>query len=223
MRKFLSDHGFLLSLAYLTLVSCGFFAAGAISNRSLELWYFIWNLFLSWLPLLFALWLIGVLKRKPWSSWQGVTLSLLWLFFLPNSFYMVSDYIHLQDYQRVNIVYDTLMFSAFILTSLMLGYTSLYLVHRELMRRLKTFNAWLWVSGVLVLCSYAIYLGRDLRWNTWDVLVNPAGILFDVSETVLHPTDHYLALTTTVTFSVFLGSLYFVLWQLAHALPRQRR
>lgn len=213
---------FLGAFIFFTLVSIGLFFAGAISNHSFELWYLIWNLFLAWLPLLFVLWLVVVLRKRPWSSWQGVTLTLLWLFFLPNSFYMVSDFIHLQDYQRVDIVYDAVMFSSFVITGLLLGYASLYLVHRELIKRLESRMAWSWIGGVLALCSFAIYLGRDLRWNTWDVLVNPAGILFDVSEPIIHPTAHYIAFTTTLTFFVFLGSLYVVTWQLARTVAQQK-
>jgi uncharacterized membrane protein len=57
-------------------------------------WFLNWNLFLAWLPLLFAWWLIKWLRKQPWLSWQGITLTVLWLAFLPNSFYISSDLIH---------------------------------------------------------------------------------------------------------------------------------
>jgi uncharacterized membrane protein len=157
---------------------------------------------------------LTLLKNHAWSSWRCLGLTLAWLAFLPNSFYMVSDFLHIQDYQRVDIVYDTVMFSSFILTGLLLGYTSLYTVHRELLKRIKPHMAWLSIGTIVLVCSFAIYLGRDLRWNTWDVLTNPAGILFDISELVIHPSTHYLAFTTTLTFFIFLISLYMVAWQL---------
>jgi uncharacterized membrane protein len=214
VRELLNEYGFVVSLVYLTCVSACLFAAGAISNHSLELWYLMWNLFLAWVPLFFVLWLLHMLRRKPWSSWEGICLSLLWLGFLPNSFYMVSDFIHLQDYQRMDLVFDTAMFASFVLTSLFLGYASLYLVHVELARRLKSHvSAWLWISSILLLCSFAIYLGRDLRLNTWDILVSPPGILFDVSNVFLHPTAYGIAFTTTVTFFALLMSVYIVVWQ----------
>ncbi len=214
LREFWAKYGFVLSLVYLTLVSAGFFAVGAISNHSWELWYLIWNLFLAWIPLGLALWLTRLLQHRSWSSWPGMLLTVLWLGFLPNSFYMVSDFLHLQDYQRVNIVYDTAMFSIFILTSLFIGYASLYLVHLELAKRFRNqLSAWAVVSGVLFLCSFAIYLGRDLRLNTWDLLVSPAAILFEVSDIALNPAQHALAFTTTLTFFVFLLSVYVVIWQ----------
>lgn len=216
MQYFLGQYEFLPSLVFLTLVSGGLFLAGAISNHNLEFWYLSWNLFLAWLPLVFVIWLLHVLKSRAWSSWQGMGLSLLWLGFLPNSFYMVSDFIHLQDYQRVDIVFDTAMFASFVLTGLFLGYASLCLVHTELTKRLHSLvSSWAWVSTIMLLCSFAVYLGRDLRLNTWDLLVSPAGILFEVSDIVLHPTNHVLAFTTTLTFFVLLMSVYVAVWQIA--------
>lgn len=213
--------GIVWPLALLSVVSVGFFAVGALENHSTEYWYLIWNLFLAWLPLLFVRWLQSVIKRYGWTSWLGILLTFLWVTFLPNSFYMVSDFIHLQDYQRANIVFDAVMFSLFVLSGLLLGYTSLYLVHLELSKRLKKFKAWCWVVLILALCSFAIYLGRDLRMNSWDVLTNPAGILFDVSDPIINPRAHGLAFTTTLTFFTFLFSLYIVVWQLVRAIAKQ--
>lgn len=214
----LSFHKFFLSLAGLSAVSVGFFVFGAFANHSLEFWYLLWNLFLAWVPLGLALWLELMLRHKIWSSWQGIILSILWLGFLPNSFYMVSDYIHLQDVQRLDILYDSVMFTSFILSGLAVGCTSLYLIHRQFLRRLSGRAVWGVIGGILLICSFAIYLGRDLRWNTWDVLLNPAGILFDVSDRVIHPAVHPAVLTTTLTFFVLLSSVYFVVWQLLQAL-----
>jgi uncharacterized membrane protein len=212
---------FVWPLAMLSAVSVGFFVIGALENKSTEFWFLVWNLFLAWLPLVFVLWLLHVIKRYGWTSWLGIVLSILWVNFLPNSFYMVSDFIHLQDYQRVNVVFDAVTFSLFVLSGLLLGYTSLYLVHKQLARRIRQRKAWSLITIILLLCSFAIYLGRDLRMNSWDILTNPAGILFDISDPIINPRAHVLAFTTTVTFFVFLGCLYAVIWQLSRALEKQ--
>jgi uncharacterized membrane protein len=212
--------GFVWPLALLSLMSGGFFAVGALQNHSLAFWYLAWNLFLAWLPLLFVLLLLPVIRGKGWTSWQGIGLTLLWLGFLPNSFYMVSDFIHLQDYQRANLVFDAVMFSSFVLTGMLIGYTSLYMVHIELLKRLKRSNAWAWIALVLGLSSFAIYLGRDLRMNSWDILVNPAGILFGVSDPIINPRAHVLAFTTTLIFFVLLTGIYIAIWHLISAIAR---
>ncbi len=107
---------YIMALVISTLTSVGLFAYGAWRNHSLEFNYLLWNLFLAWLPLIFAVRLVSVLRHKLWSSWEAMATSLLWLVFLPNSFYMISDFIHLEDVQRVDILFDTVMFTSFIYT-----------------------------------------------------------------------------------------------------------
>src|SRR5665213_2505981 len=164
---------FILALGFSTLVSIGFFAYGAWRNHSLEFDYLLWNLVLAWLPLVFAVWLVKVLRHKLWSSWEALGVSVLWLVFLPNSFYMISDFIHLQDVQRVDILYAAVMFTSFIYTGVLLGFTSLYLIHLQLKKRFSGTVAANWVGVTLLTCSFAVYVGRDLRWNSWDILTNP--------------------------------------------------
>jgi uncharacterized membrane protein len=209
---------FVTALAGLSLLSVGFFVVGSMVSQSFADWYLVWNLFLAWIPLCFSYALIRLLRRQPWSSWGCIGLSLAWLLFLPNSFYMVSDFIHLQDTIRGNVLFDSLLFTLFILNGLILGYTSLYLVQHELRKRVSALQTSMFVGAVLFSCSFAIYLGRDLRWNSWDVLVSPAGILFDISERIVRPLAHPQAFSVTLMFFVFLAGLYWVVWKLVKAI-----
>ncbi len=186
------------------------FLVGVVINHSYGYTFMVWNLFLAWLPLLFMVWLRKMLKHKRWSSWQGIALSVLWLGFLPNSFYIVTDYIHLADVASTDILYDAVMLTAFVITGLVLGFASLYLFHMELRKRLPMRTASRLIGLILLLCSFAIYLGRDLRWNTWDLFLNPAGILFDVSDRLISPTDHPQMYLTTISFFVLLGVCYMI-------------
>ncbi|HSW74468.1 MAG TPA: DUF1361 domain-containing protein [Candidatus Saccharimonadales bacterium] len=211
-----------LALLLASLVSVILFAAGAWRNHSMAFSYLIWNLCLAWLPLGFGLWLERVLRHKVWSSWEALFASGLWLAFLPNSFYMISDFVHIQELQRVDVLYDVVMFSAFIFSGVTLGFLSLYTIHRQLLQRLRWRAAAFGTASVILLCSFAIYLGRDLRWNSWDILVNPGGILFDISDRFLHPTAYPQLFTTTLSFFVLLGSLYVVVWEVARTLRSTR-
>lgn len=205
------------ALLVLSGLSVLFMLLGAWRNEGFADWYMLWNLFLAWIPLLLAYALVRVLRSQAWSEWPGIGLSLGWLLFLPNSFYMVSDLIHLEDIPRTNVLYDALTFTLFVLAGLILGYASLYLVQREVARRFGELKAWAFAAVMLMLSSFAIYLGRDLRWNSWDVLISPAGLLFDVSERLIDPLAHPAAFTTTGLFFVFLAGLYWVLSRLTKA------
>ncbi len=203
---------FVVALGFSTLVSIGFFAYGAFRNSSLEYSYLLWNLFLAWLPLFLALRLTTILKTRLWSSWPALGVSFLLIVFLPNSFYMISDFIHLQDVARVDILYDAVMFTSFIYTGVLLGVSSLYILHLELKKRFIPHAAAGWIAAILFLCSFAIFLGRDLRWNSWDILINPAGLVFDVSDRLIHLSNYPQMLMTVMAFFALLSSMYALAW-----------
>jgi uncharacterized membrane protein len=210
-----------LSFICLTVVSVGLFLAGAVANRSLQFDYLLWNLFLAWTPLVLAMVLLRSLRRRLWSDWIPLALTILWLLLLPNSFYMISDFLHVQDVVRNDLLYDVVMFTSCIFTGVLLGFSSLFMIHNELRKRVIARYADSCVGIVIFLCSFAIYLGRDLRWNSWDVLTNPAGILFDVSDHLIHPLQSGDMYTITLSFLILLGSLYAAGWQIADAARKQ--
>jgi len=209
---------YLIALGVSSLVSLGLLAYGALRNHSLDYDYLAWNLVLAWLPLVFAVKLTNVLRHKLWSSWEALFYSALWLLFLPNSFYMISDFVHLQEVRRVDILFDTVMFTSFIYTGVTLGFSSLYLIHMQFRQRFSRRTSATWVGAMLFFCSIGIYIGRDLRWNSWDILTNPGGLLFDVSDRLLHPAAFPQMLVTIISFFVLLSSMYGLLWRGARLL-----
>jgi len=211
-----------VALVCASVVSLVFYLVGSLENDRSDYSYLVWNLVLAWLPLLLILWLQRVLHSRVWSSWLPLVITLLWLGFLPNSFYMITDYIHLHEVARVNMLFDVVMFTSFILNGLVLGYLSLYLVHTEFLKRLSRRMSGILVGGVLLLTSFAIYIGRDLRWNTWDVVFNPASVIFDVSDRIINPAAHPQVLSTTLSFFVLLGITYVVVWQMMRAARTQK-
>jgi uncharacterized membrane protein len=199
------------------LVSAMLLVIRVQQSQSFRYWFLLWNLLLAWVPFTAVLILREQLKSTRWLSWQNIGLTIIWLGFLPNSFYLISDVIHLHDSGEVSLLFDVVMMTSFIFNGLVAGFASVYIVHQQLIKRIPRSTAHLMIGGVLLLCSFAIYLGRDLRWNTWDILVNPAGILFDVSERVINPLTHTEVFSTALFF-LLLGSMYIVVWQFIGAL-----
>jgi uncharacterized membrane protein len=223
MRWYLSTRLRLgLTLVCSTLICVGLFVIGAIRNHSRDFDYMIWNLFLAWVPLGVMLYLERTLRRKLWSSWHALLVTLLFIGFLPNAFYVTTDVIHIQEIPRVDIVFDAVMLEAFILNAFLLGLISVHLFHNELRKRLSPRISWMVVEATLLITSFAIYIGRDLRWNTWDVILNPASILFEVSDRFLHIASHPEVFSTTFSFFALTTSLY-VSVRLAGRLMRQQK
>lgn len=169
---------------------------------------------MAWVPLVFGVILFERLKKSSWLTWQNLLLTVLWLIFLPNSFYMVSDAIHLNNTGEISLLFDVAMFVSFAWNGLLLGFISVFAVHNQLLKRMPAKAAHITISFVLLACSFAIYLGRYSRWNTWDILTNPAGLLFDVSDRFINPGAHPLTYSTTATMFVLLAGIYFITWKL---------
>lgn len=210
--------GVINALLLSNLVSILLFGLRVIATRNTAYWFLFWNLLLGWTPVLFVWLLLAVLRRHSWREPLPVVLTLLWLGFLPNSFYLMSDLIHLQNTGDIGVLFDVVLFLSCIWNGLVAGMLSIVWVHQALIKRKSKVAAAGLVGGVLAVTSFAIYLGRTLRWNSWDVLINPAGLLFDVSERVINPLAHPQVLVTTLTFFVLLSSIYLVVWQFILAL-----
>ena len=205
---------FLQAAGLLSLACIVFFIARLFITGTLRYWFIPENLLLAWISLIFAWFLAAGLKKRRWASWQNIALSVIWLTFLPNSWYVMTDFIHVYPTREISELYDIGMISLLMGSGFMLGFGSLYIVHREFLSRFSRRVSHLIITGILLLSSFAIYLGRHLRWNTWDIVTDPAGIALNVSDRLLNPSTYPQAFGVTAIFFVFLGSIYLVLWRL---------
>jgi uncharacterized membrane protein len=218
-----TERGIIEALAVSNGVSLVLFVLRLLATGSTQYWFLFWNLFLAWVPVLMAWMLLKKLSKHSWRSLMPILLTLLWLGFLPNSFYLMSDLIHLESTGDVGVLFDAVLFLSFIWNGMVAGLISLVWVQRAVAKRASSELTVSFMGAVILLTSFAIYLGRSLRWNTWDVLVNPAGILFDVTERVVNPLAHPQAFSTTLTFFVLIGSIYLVVWNFAKLIPVKNR
>lgn len=196
------------------------FGLRLIGAENFRYWFMLWNLVLAWAAPVLAWCLVKRLATTRWRTWFNMLLTLAWLGFLPNSFYMVSDLIHVQQTGEVSVIFDAVLFTSFIFNGFIAGYLGMILVHKELNKRFTYLRAYAAVVGVFALSSYAIYLGRVLRWNTWDALLHPAGLIFDVSDDILHPLSHPQAFVITLSFTLLISAFYLLAWELYQAVTR---
>lgn len=208
----------LLTLLASSAISLVLLGIRVLVSGKLSFWFLSWNLVLAWVPLIFALALRIRLFKHPFLTWQSMGLFILWLGFLPNSFYIMSDLIHLQSSGDTVILFDIAMVMSFIINGLILGYMSVYIVHSLLRPRMSRYQSWFVIQLVFLASSFAIYLGRYLRWNTWDLLFNPFGLIFDISERIINPVLHIQTYIVTFTFFIVLSATYTIVYQLAHVL-----
>lgn len=171
--------------------------------------FLIGNLFLAGVPLFLS----TVLRvANHWRVRWTIQLPLfsLWLLFLPNAPYILTDILHLTRASHAPAWYDLALLLSCAGTGLLLGYLSLIDVQGIVGRNFGHTCGWIFALVSLVLSGFAIYLGRFLRWNSWDVLVDPT-LVFQIMGALLRPWAHGRAIAVTLVFGVILAFGYITL------------
>ena len=181
--------------------------------------YLVWNLWLAWLPLVFAL-LLYVAYRRRHTTAELIAIGAAWLVFLPNAPYMLTDFIHLGDRHRL---VDSLILASFAFTALALGFASLLLVQIVVTRKAGASVGWLVALGALFLASFGVYLGRVLRFNSWDVVTRPRFVAWTMWQGLDDPFAHVHILFFVVTGGSFLALAYVGLYGVADLVAALRR
>jgi uncharacterized membrane protein len=175
--------------------------------------FLIWNLILAWVPFALALATYDRARRR--IDAVTVALAVLWLLFFPNAPYILTDFMHLEDSTAAPLWYDALMLCAFAWTGLLLGFASLYLMQMVLRRVAGPVWSWVGVLGALALASFGVYLGRFVRFNSWDALLRPGRVAHVIANQLENPFDHPRLVATLVVLTGFLLVGYAVLYSFA--------
>lgn len=145
--------------------------------------------------------------------------SLVWLAFFPNAPYLITDLIHLRAFHRAAFVpfwLDWVFLVSCAGTGLLIGLVSLRQIYRRIRDSLGTATAEISAFSVLALSGFAIYLGRFLRWNSWDMATRPFEFAADVLSRLMNPFDHpkMIAYSISVAVMLTLSWLAFRIWSL---------
>ncbi|MGB5943654.1 MAG: DUF1361 domain-containing protein [Leeuwenhoekiella sp.] len=187
------------------------FCFGLLAFRiklSYEFFYLIlvWNLFLGIVPLVTVYFLLASAEIKRLPLLFG---TLIWLLFLPNAPYIITDLIHLKHSDPGWAVVDSLIIMSFAIVSALAGFISL----REMSRIYKPLVK---IKGllaaqilILFLCGYGVYLGRFIRFNSWELVTNPLPLFEYIWATVSHPLIYWKVWGFTLCFGGFLNLTYF--------------
>ena len=130
-----------------------------------------------------------------------------------------TDVVHLFRSSFQHFWADLSLILIFGLTGLMLGFLSLYLMHSLARRAWSQWRGWLFVLGVSALSGFGIYLGRVLRFNSWDVLVKPVKLIQGVSSWAGNPLADSSTSAFPALYAAFLFLAYLMLYALTH-LPK---
>ncbi len=210
MRKYLLGHPVFTTLHLSILFSVSLVAARIIYTGNPYLFFMVWNLFLAYIPFFIS----SLLPYKPALIenkkifWP---LSVLWLLFIPNTFYMITDLFHLNDLRSVPLWFDTLTIVSFAWNGILLGVISVQQMESVVRIFLGRYTTLLFLYPVMFLNAFGVFIGRYLRYNSWDVLTDPLDLTRDIIRLVIHPFHFVHAWSMVAGFSVFLLLCYLFL------------
>lgn len=165
-----------------------------------------WNLFLAWIPLLLSSFIIAFKVRTKISL---ILIIAVWILFFPNSPYILTDLFHLRARSEIPVWYDLIVILSYAWTGLICGFISLH----DIEKRLSDYGSRYIINGVIIffffMSSFGVYLGRFLRWNSWDVLSNPFGLFSDIVLRFIYPMEYTRTWGVTLLMGIMLNFMYF--------------
>ena len=121
--------------------------------------------------------------------------AILWLFFYPNTFYMLTDIVHMQFtstvlWNKTSLILYMLYVSS-ILFGVLCGIESVKNI--VLTFKLKNYYLRLLFIGVLsFISSFAIHIGRYARLNSWDIFTRPKTVISEILDVVSWDAVHFV-------------------------------
>lgn len=165
-----------------------------------------WNLFLAWIPLLLTTFILAFRIKSKISLFLIVA---VWILFFPNSPYILTDLFHLKARNTIPVWYDLIVILSYAWTGLVCGFISLGDIEKRLSRYYSRNIINAIVVFFLFISSFGVYLGRFLRWNSWDVLNNPLGLFNDIAVRFIYPMEYTKTWGVTVLMGILLNFMYF--------------
>lgn len=181
--------------------------------------FLLWNLALAWMPLIFALFAWERFQNASARHWPFVGLAGAWLLFFPNAPYIFTDVIHLTTRFTHTFWVDLVLILLCALTGLVVGFLSLYLMQSIVARLAGQVAGWGFVALVAGLSGFGIYLGRFLRFNSWDVLLRPMKVYQGIGDWAANPLANSTTFVFPALFAAFLFLAYLMLYAFTHLQP----
>jgi uncharacterized membrane protein len=174
-------------------------------THSIYLFFLVWNLFLAFVPYFFISYLKSQISLQK-NKIKALSLLFAWLLFLPNSFYLITDFIHLSQSSNHLVWFDLVVFSSYALIGFTIGILSLLEFENTIENYISSLVIKLMMPLICFLCGIGIYLGRVLRYNSWDIFSNPIELIQDILTSLLS--------TNALLFSFFFGTYIYLFFSL---------
>lgn len=174
--------------------------------------WMIYNSVLAALPVFFAWIFVSVRSR-----FLKVIFGCLWLAFLPNTIYLITDLVHFTDgwsqasfFEKIIVVLQYTMLEIFGLVTFVLALyplEKLFAKSRSKKKQKKANNVAFFIVAVNFFIGFGIVLGRVERINSWEAFTHTTKV---IAATVNIFTTSEL-LTLVILFGIIANVFYFLL------------
>lgn len=174
----------------------------------MSLIYILWNIFLAFIPFFISFILLSLSKEKKLSKIIFIIGFIIWMLFIPNAPYIVTDFIHLGEIRSVPMLYDIFLIFSSASVGLMLGFHSFFHIEQIIKTKYSPRITSLIMGLIMIIISFGIYLGRFMRFNSWDVFVNHTSLIKNVWKIFSQSTANTEVFLYTGLFFFFLYLSY---------------
>jgi len=170
--------------------------------------YILWNIFLAFVP--FFITSILTLNTNKDNILKPVFIIgfLFWFLFLPNAPYVITDFIHLGRFYAVPTMYDMFLLFTSAWVSLLLGLHSLFQMEKMLLLRFTRKITNIIIIVTILFTSFGVYLGRYLRFNSWDFFLSHNSLLASIWKVLTQSNNYANVYGYTLLFFVFIYVSY---------------
>jgi len=170
--------------------------------------YIIWNMFLAVIPFLISSILLNLSRENRLKNITFIIGGILWLLFIPNAPYIITDFIHLGEIHSVPLIYDTILLFSSAIVGLIFGFYSLSHIEQIIEAKCSRRTTSIFMVIIIFMISFGIYLGRFLRFNSWDIFINHTSLIKNIWRIFSQPGIRAEVFLYTLLFFSFIYLFY---------------
>ena len=196
----------------LLILSCLLNIFRIVLFNKYSLVYVIWNIFLAFLPFVISSIILNNSMANKLSKFNLIFWGIIWLLLIPNSPYIVTDLIHIGEIRAVPPLYDSFLLFSSAWTGLLLGLYSISHIEQILKMKYTQKITSLIIFVIMLFISFGMFLGRFLRFNSWDILARPMTFINGIGE-IFTNSNYFLGLLLYTSLFLFFIFMSYISWK----------
>lgn len=196
------------SVVFITLLAIFLNILRIVIWGKMSFFYILWNICLAFIPFFISYTILSLIKESRSNKIILIVGIVLWILFIPNAPYIVTDFIHLGTTRSIPILYDTFLLFSSATVGMILFFESLNHVEQIIQMKLSKRKTSTIIGVIILVISFGMYIGRFLRFNSWDIFINHSSLFGHVWKIFSQATTHKEVYLYTILFFLFLFTFY---------------